>query len=226
MRQCPTCAAGLEEKTFPGKLTNAAGARIDVTIDECGSCGGMWFDEAEIEQTMGAKTPLRALMNTTGTPTQRGCVRCSVPMSEVAVLGVQVDVCGTCHGLWLDGGELKSLYEQYAANHDVEKGMSCSGCGTAGFTEAQLNYGPRGLLCDVCFSDVELKEQAASRAADAAMSGQGLSAMMENGLGGHTTVSKNADGSTTTSTFSIQVGGIELGGLIGLVKGLFESKPR
>ena len=225
MSQCPACGAGLHEKTFPGKTTDATGARVNVTIDECAACGGMWFDEAEIEETMGASTPLSALMNSAGTPTDRACARCSVPMAEVAVLGVAVDVCGECHGLWLDGGELKTLYERYAADHDVEKGLACSGCGKTGFGESQLNYGPKGLLCDVCFTDVDLAEQATSRALDAAMSGHGGMAL-GHALAGHRTVTRNEDGSTSTSTVSLQIGGIEVGGLIGLVKGLFSSRKQ
>ena len=37
------------------------------------------------------------------------CPNCRNPMSEVSRRGVYVDVCPSCRGVWLDGGELEKL---------------------------------------------------------------------------------------------------------------------
>ena len=37
------------------------------------------------------------------------CPRCNVLLNEIAKAGVLVDLCDTCHGLWLDRGELEKI---------------------------------------------------------------------------------------------------------------------
>ena len=38
------------------------------------------------------------------------CPRCSnVLLNEIAKAGVLVDLCDTCHGMWLDRGELEKI---------------------------------------------------------------------------------------------------------------------
>ena len=37
------------------------------------------------------------------------CPRCNVLLNEIATAGVLVDLCDTCHGLWLDRGELEKI---------------------------------------------------------------------------------------------------------------------
>jgi len=39
------------------------------------------------------------------------CYKCHTPMDRKVFQGVLVDVCPTCEGLWLDGGELQMLQE-------------------------------------------------------------------------------------------------------------------
>lgn len=39
------------------------------------------------------------------------CPKCKTTMTKEIVLNVIVDKCGTCHGAWLDGGELEVLRE-------------------------------------------------------------------------------------------------------------------
>lgn len=37
------------------------------------------------------------------------CPRCGVKMEKIKKNGVIIDVCRTCEGMWLDGGELEKL---------------------------------------------------------------------------------------------------------------------
>jgi uncharacterized protein len=37
------------------------------------------------------------------------CPKCGMELKEIAVRGVQVDRCFSCHGTWLDEGEMEKL---------------------------------------------------------------------------------------------------------------------
>lgn len=39
------------------------------------------------------------------------CPNCQTGMKEITREGVQIDMCATCHGVWLDRGELNKLLE-------------------------------------------------------------------------------------------------------------------
>jgi hypothetical protein len=41
--------------------------------------------------------------------TKRACPTCQSPMHKEIVLNVIIDKCPSCHGAWLDGGELELL---------------------------------------------------------------------------------------------------------------------
>lgn len=61
------------------------------------------------------------------------CPICDVPMKEVERLGVLIDVCPDCKGVWLDRGELNKLLEaeqarqtdwpRYDYDHDRYEGF-------------------------------------------------------------------------------------------------------
>jgi len=40
---------------------------------------------------------------------QRTCIKCNSPQEPIVVMGVEIDRCVNCGGLWLDAGELKEL---------------------------------------------------------------------------------------------------------------------
>ncbi len=40
---------------------------------------------------------------------QRTCIKCNSPQEPIVILGVEIDRCINCGGLWLDAGELKEL---------------------------------------------------------------------------------------------------------------------
>jgi len=37
------------------------------------------------------------------------CPKCGMDLHEVEFMGVMVDVCEECHGIWLDHGELETI---------------------------------------------------------------------------------------------------------------------
>jgi Zn-finger nucleic acid-binding protein len=224
--QCPVCHTALSQKTYPGKMTGHDGRQLQVTMDECTSCGGMWFDESEIEATMGAHTPLAALATAPGQAGDLACVRCQTAMNAVHVFGVDIDACPSCSGVWLDGGELKQLFASYKTQVGVENGLRCAKCGQDGFNESDLNYWSDGMLCNPCFADADQqwKDWARDEEQKSQVNG-GLPSIGQIGAGPHVETSRKVkeDGSvvTTTKTMSLNIGGIEVGGLFGFFKGLF-----
>ena len=196
MALCSVCNSTLVQGQMEARVVGTDGRHASVCVDECPACRGMWFDEAEIEATTGFTTPLAALAAAPGRPGERRCVRCACAMNVVRTLGVDIDVCPQCRGIWLDPGELRQIFEEYRATHELEGGLRCAHCGVAGFTESDLNYGKEGLVCDECLAHED--EWGAWHRAQAA---------------------PPPDEAPSDSTFHIN--GIQVGGLFGLLKALF-----
>ena len=49
------------------------------------------------------------------------CPRCKKAMTQRVRDEIEVDVCGECGGVWLDGGELAKILEAERARSDAEK---------------------------------------------------------------------------------------------------------
>lgn len=103
---CVKCNSILDRATFEG-----------LEVDLCPRCGGLWLDRGEI--TRAARLPetelkrLRSLLTENGGPPPLPadsvvpCPACEGELSEVMLGSVHVDYCGTCHGIFLDRGELE-----------------------------------------------------------------------------------------------------------------------
>lgn len=89
-----------------------------IEIDFCVHCGGLWFDQRELEKIILAQDPnfpadyqivehLGKLTRVTELP----CPNCKIPyLEEYAYLQgnpLKIEVCPKCFGLWLDEGELE-----------------------------------------------------------------------------------------------------------------------
>ena len=112
---CPKCVGKLEEKTVE-----------NVKIDVCWVCEGIWFEAGELDKVLqadshdfktidlsradfdgaGVGPEIKAEINTkTAT-----CPRCAgVTMEKVKMRHTWVDMCPSCHGTWLDSGEINHL---------------------------------------------------------------------------------------------------------------------
>jgi Zn-finger nucleic acid-binding protein len=106
---CPRCGKDLFSYDADG-----------VALDECGACGGIWFDRNEIQRVLDLRVDHVPRTDTSAWPTnaprlapatQEGalaCVRCRARMTRRAVAPEAEVVADFCeHGLWLDGGELE-----------------------------------------------------------------------------------------------------------------------
>jgi len=117
-RICPRCAIGL--RTIDLKLDGR------FLVERCDECLGLFFDPGELEALLEATvanvfTINRSQLdniNTTMRPSDYGvsyvkCPVCSKIMNRVnfgTKSGVIIDRCKD-HGVWLDGGELRHLFE-------------------------------------------------------------------------------------------------------------------
>src|SRR4029077_369673 len=107
---CVKCNSILDKALFQG-----------LEVDLCPKCGGLWLDRGEI--TRAAKLPeaelarLRGLLTGASGPppvptlNKAPCPACTGSLSGVVLGAVHVDYCGTCHGIFLDKGELEQAIE-------------------------------------------------------------------------------------------------------------------
>lgn len=109
---CPACAKKLHR-------FEAAG----VTLDGCAACGGIWFDEHELEQVNLTRADTDETVAEISRPPSlkvdedaiRQCPKCKRVKTEKKLFslgsGVIMDVCPKCSGVWLDFGELEKIHE-------------------------------------------------------------------------------------------------------------------
>lgn len=100
---CPKCVSPLSEIAIE-----------NVCLDFCPGCKGIWFDKDEVAFVTELKNdlPNPQAERTVGRPTGFPCPRCEAKLEElkfVPLLDLLVDRCPTCHGIWLDNGELHKV---------------------------------------------------------------------------------------------------------------------
>ena len=106
MRNCPVCSKELEAVECEG-----------FRVMQCPGCKGRLLETGRLEgiqrsgRTPAEKLKSEASADFKGSTTRAlRCPKCHVPMDKVAidvpVLKLEMDVCGQCSLVWLDGGEL------------------------------------------------------------------------------------------------------------------------
>ena len=58
---------------------------------------------------------------------QRTCIKCNSPLEPIVILGVEIDRCVNCGGIWLDGGEIRELAAKRSAagaDHELEAAIA------------------------------------------------------------------------------------------------------
>ncbi|HEY9842336.1 MAG TPA: zf-TFIIB domain-containing protein [Candidatus Obscuribacterales bacterium] len=105
---CPACTHLLNE-TYSGSLTTQVCAT---------GCGGIWLASQDIQSLTKTPRMVDRMLAATGhvTPLRhsapRQCPSCHVGLEAWNVSGgaeVEIDLCPTCQGLWLDQGEVATL---------------------------------------------------------------------------------------------------------------------
>ncbi|HOW68626.1 MAG TPA: zf-TFIIB domain-containing protein [Candidatus Paceibacterota bacterium] len=108
--KCPKCA---DESLERVKIR-------ETEVDRCPRCCGLWFDENELRTLLGIEpSELRSLETQTVYPSHNSkpseCPRDGDRLLRVMSRRnrvVVMDVCPSCRGIWLDGGEIQLLTAQ------------------------------------------------------------------------------------------------------------------
>lgn len=87
-----------------------------IELDRCTFCKGLWFDGGELEQVL--KKPANPQLDEGSTA--RKCAACAVPMRPAVLGRLRVETCTTCHGVFLDEGELVALNDGKAVRVTME----------------------------------------------------------------------------------------------------------
>jgi len=114
--RCPACRSV--------NMTPLVDRDINLEIDYCKTCKGLWFDYHEIREFLKSKKFKKIFLPemVSATPhtdfysiTQKSrvCPRCIEKMDEKIHCGITFDFCGKCHGIWLDDGEINLIVQAY-----------------------------------------------------------------------------------------------------------------
>lgn len=117
--KCPNCGAeALDRRTL--------GERDALAVAACPTCRGCWIDRAALDRIEhGVWSEVEQLHFTTAeTLSGLVCPHCAARLATVNPhdhSDLAIDRCPSCHGLWLDAGELSRLHEM-AAQHAADAG--------------------------------------------------------------------------------------------------------
>ena len=101
---CPKCLRQpLQEKYV---------SAMNLNVDVCPKCKGIWLDGGELAQAMRVADPYLR-MGRDAVRLQAPCPRCAKPLYAFPYpqTRVTIEMCKACQGLWLDAGELKQIRE-------------------------------------------------------------------------------------------------------------------
>ena len=101
---CPRCGVVLKRQEIEVFGPN-------VIIDICPKCGGVWLDHGELNKLLKDGKLSDYLTKAIGTQSKSEliCPRCGGLMDIESADEIEVDVCLSCTGVWLDSGELEGL---------------------------------------------------------------------------------------------------------------------
>lgn len=90
----------------------------NVATWKCGTCDGLWLPGAVVSRVVGRAPhwPVRADTAATALP----CPDDGSLLRAVDADGIELDLCPTCHGLWLDRGELADIIARRRDNDMAE----------------------------------------------------------------------------------------------------------
>jgi Zn-finger nucleic acid-binding protein len=117
--ECPSCGAGeLRRHSF--------GERERLGVAACEACRGCWVEHADLERLEpGVWSHVDDLrFSTAEALSGLLCPHCGARLATVNPddhRELAIERCPSCHGLWLDAGELSRLHE-VAAQHVAEAG--------------------------------------------------------------------------------------------------------
>lgn len=128
---CPVCLGVQMAKLRPDP-------KLDLELDHCERCGGIWFDQGEVEllrrsnpQALATRVKMSdkawamqchschaAMSRNVGKCPACGwknvllCPLCQKPLAPVLQEGLQLDICRGCRGAWFDNVELAEIWNR------------------------------------------------------------------------------------------------------------------
>ena len=95
----------------------------NVIIDVCPKCKGIWLDKGELGKFLKDRKLTNYLTKHIGTKSRSPmvCPRCGMTMDVEKAEGIEVDVCLSCGGVWLDQGELDKLKEISEVGYELDE---------------------------------------------------------------------------------------------------------
>ena len=139
--ECPQCNTPM--RPFMIQSRNPG---IDVELDRCHNCGGVWFDSGELEIATG-RSVIKSMRGS-----DRYCPRCFIPLLNAELTaGVAVEACRTCKGTYLDARDIHTVTRQAPARPPEDVSFVCSFCNERKpFATAQPT--PNGTECSDCYA--------------------------------------------------------------------------
>lgn len=114
---CPVCQE---------KLTREIINTIEIDLCKRG-CGGLWFDRFEIKKfdephEINISTQIKKTKDHFKKSHERSCPKCEgvVLMTRFSSIKQKVEIneCANCAGIWLDGGELSQIRNEFQTEQD------------------------------------------------------------------------------------------------------------
>ncbi len=142
---CPRCP----NASLTPRDVIPAGGGAPAEVHCCAACKGVWLDEATLMAICPTVSHLAAHRDEVVLTGAAGagiavCPRCRLTPYQVELLGVAIDFCVHCHGVWLDGDEYaesmldggearpaqrRSAYRE-AGNRVARGEVKCVDCGS------------------------------------------------------------------------------------------------
>ena len=119
--KCPKCIGKLQKKNIEVNSANKDGKATDkysLEVDQCFSCGGVWFDRGELEKytkeglTIIDSPSLGPDMDKEMDQKEGICPRCQLVLDKVPYQkdpSIMLDTCHKCGGIWLDSTEVDRI---------------------------------------------------------------------------------------------------------------------
>jgi len=100
---CPKCQQQLKERYV---------SAVNLNVDYCPKCKGVWLDRGELEQAMPVADP-HLQIPPNAVRLRAPCPRCAQPLHAFPYpqTRVTIEMCKACRGFWLDAGEFKQIRE-------------------------------------------------------------------------------------------------------------------
>ncbi len=152
------------ELRCPGCRKRLVAVRVeDIALHGCGSCGGIWVDNASARKVVALpqRVFIELATNAGKNATRRrdaaqtfSCPICPALLDRVHSSGIEIEICQE-HGTWFDAYELRYLTEnllkkQQGGRKTPSGSVRCVGCSKL-MAAGQANISDFGPSCDACW---------------------------------------------------------------------------